>query len=257
MQSPVTHSDTNKDTNIIMNDNRLYCAVDTDDLQRAKYLASQIKRAGACMKLGLQFFNAHGPQGVSEITQENPDLPVFLDLKYHDIPNTVAQAVRAAVPLGVQYLNVHASGGMEMMKAAKQAAAEEAGKLGITAPKILAVTILTSLDQNNLEQVGYKYSTQEQVIRLAQLTQDAGLDGIVCSPHEIKAVRSACGDDFALMVPGIRPASHESGSDDQKRVMTPSEAISAGATHIVVGRPITNADSPAEAAKAILEQISA
>ena len=240
-----------------MSDNRLYCAVDTDDLERARYLASQIKQAGACMKLGLQFFNAHGPQGVRQITQENPDLPVFLDLKYHDIPNTVAQAVRAAVPLGVQYLNVHASGGIEMMKAAKQAATEEAAKLGIAAPKVLAVTILTSLDQDNLEQVGYKYSTQEQVIRLAKLTQQAGLDGIVCSPHEIAAVREACGDEFALMVPGIRPSDHQSGSDDQKRVMSPSEAIAAGATHIVVGRPITKADIPADAAKAILEQISA
>lgn len=236
---------------------KLYCSIDTDDIEAAKDMAAQMDKAGCCFKLGLQFFNANGPQGVRVLREAYPDMPLFLDLKYHDIPNTVAQAVRAVTPLEVTYLNIHASGGAEMMKAAKDAALDEASKHGVKAPKILGVTILTSLSQHNLEQIGYQNNAEDQVVRLAKLTQEAGLDGIVCSPLEISAVRAACGDDFVLMVPGIRPQNHETGSDDQKRVMTPHEAISAGASHIVVGRPITKSSDPVQAARDILEQIAA
>ena len=233
----------------------IYCAIDTDDLDKARALSKSLAAVNCCIKLGLQFFNAHGPQGVKIIRDAHPDLSIFLDLKYHDIPNTVAQAVKAAVPLQVQYINVHASGGTEMMRAAKKAAIDEADRLGVKAPKVLAVTILTSLSDENLDEIGYRGNSAQQVVQLAKLTQDAGLDGIVCSPHEITQVRQVCRDDFILMVPGIRPQSHESGSDDQKRIMSPAQAINAGASHLVIGRPITQSDDPAQAAQDILKQI--
>lgn len=233
----------------------IFCAVDTTDLEKAKTIAGQISGAGCGIKLGLEFFNSNGPQGVQAVIESYPDVPVFLDLKYHDIPNTVAGAVRAATGLGVAYLNVHASGGYDMMRAAKDAAEEEAKRLGITPPRLLAVTILTSLDEDALLAVGYQGNIGDRVVQMAQLTQKAGLDGVVCSALEISKIRAACGNNFVLMVPGIRPAGSAVG--DQKRVMTPAQAITEGATHLVIGRPITQAENPAEKAREIIESIAA
>ncbi len=225
----------------------IYCAVDNPDLATAKALVAQIVPAGCGVKLGMEFFNANGPQGVRAIMESAPGASIFLDLKYHDIPNTVAGAVRAASALGVDYLNVHAAGGLEMMRAAKDACAP--------GTKLLAVTVLTSLDDANLRSVGQSTPAADQVKRLALLTQEAGLDGVVCSSHEIKVLRDSCGPDFILMVPGIRPAGADVG--DQKRIMTPADAMGQGATHLVIGRPITQAPDPAQAAKAIGESLHA
>jgi orotidine-5'-phosphate decarboxylase len=227
----------------------IFCAIDTPDIDHAKTLINQIVPAGCGVKLGLEFFNSFGPDGIKRIINEchfnDQAPPIFLDLKYYDIPNTVAGAVRAASKLGVAYLNVHASGGLDMMKAAKDACAPET--------KLIAVTILTSFDEPSIQAAGYQAGIQDRVVQLAELTQEAGLDGVVCSSHEIEAIRSACGEDFALMVPGIRPAG--SNADDQKRIMTPKEAMNKGATHLVIGRPITQADNPAQAAADIIQTL--
>lgn len=232
---------------------KIFCAIDTTDIAKAKSLAAAIAPVTGAIKLGLEFFNANGPQGVREVLSAVPGAPLFLDLKFHDIPNTVAGAVRAATRLGPAYLNVHASGGAGMMRAAADAAREESARLGIAAPVLLGVTVLTSLDDAALEDVGQKTPASDQVRRLAELSQKAGLGGVVCSAHEIATLRAACGRDFVLMVPGIRPAGSETA--DQKRVMTPRAAIAAGATHLVIGRPITGAPDPAAAARAILESL--
>jgi orotidine-5'-phosphate decarboxylase len=234
----------------------VFCAIDTPDLQIALRLSKSLARATGSVKLGLEFFNAQGPQGVRAVLQANPGLPLFLDLKYHDIPNTVAQAVRAVVPLGAAYINVHAAGGAAMMKAAREAADDEAAKRGMTPPRILAVTVLTSLSGDDLKQAGVSGSVESQVERLMETTLNSGLDGVVCSAHEIKKLRERFGPEPVLMVPGIRPAGHIKGSDDQARIMTPREAMDAGATHLVIGRPITGAPDPEEAARAILKEIN-
>ncbi len=232
----------------------IFCAIDTIDLDHAMGLAAAMQRAECGIKLGLEFFNAHGPEGVRQIKDFYEDLPLFLDLKYHDIPNTVAGAMRAIAPLGAHYVNLHASGGLAMMRAAKEALTNETEKIGINTPKILGVTILTSLDDEVLNQVGFKPGTTERVETLAKLTLEAGLDGVVCSAREIELVRERCGDDFTLMVPGIRPEGSETG--DQKRVMTPECALQKGASHLVIGRPITQADDPASAARNILASLN-
>lgn len=232
---------------------KIYCALDTSDLDRAVALARAMGQAGASIKLGLEFFNAHGPGGVEAITDAASNLPFFLDLKYHDIPNTVAGAVRSVMRVKPHYLNLHASGGMDMMRAAREAAIEESAKLGFPKPKILGVTVLTSLDNEDLESIGQRAPAEDQVKRLAELSQLAGMDGVVCSPQEISIVRQTCGQDFVLMVPGIRPA--DSACGDQKRTMTPREAMKKGATHLVIGRPITSAPDPGAAAKAILDSL--
>jgi len=224
----------------------VFCAIDTPDFERAKNLIAQIAPSGCGVKLGMEFFNSFGPDGVKRIIDECDNPPIFLDFKYYDIPNTVAGAVRAASKLGVAYLNVHASGGLDMMKAAKEACAPET--------KLIAVTILTSFDEESMKAAGYQAGVKDRVIQLAQLTQKAGLDGVVCSSHEIEALRATCGTDFALMVPGIRPAG--SDANDQKRIMTPQEAMKKGATHLVIGRPITGADDPAKAALDIMKSLS-
>lgn len=216
-------------------------------MDRAAILIRSLAKVGCGIKIGLEFFNSHGPSGVSGLMAQTPDVPLFLDLKYHDIPNTVAGAIRAVCThVTPAYLNVHAAGGLEMMRAAKEACSPET--------KLLAVTVLTSIDDTGLIQIGQKGPAGEQVERLALLAREAGLDGVVCSAHEIAVLRAACGSDFALMVPGIRPAGSASG--DQKRVMTPQEAIESGATHLVIGRPITQAPDPAQAAQDILAGIS-
>lgn len=226
----------------------VFCAVDKPDIEAAIKLCTVIQETGIGIKLGLEFFNALGPQGVEKIQTEFPNIPVFMDMKYYDIPNTVAGAVRAiSKNLKPAYLNVHASGGLEMMQAAKDACAPQT--------KLIAVTILTSFDEQGMSEAGYKDNIRERVVEMARLTQKAGLDGIVCSPHEIDIIRKECGKDFILMVPGIRPAG--SNTDDQKRVLTPKEAIDKGATHLVIGRPISQADNPLKAVQDILTSLEA
>ena len=182
-----------------------------------------------------------------------PGLPNFLELKLHDIPNTVSGAVRSLVPLGVNILTIHTQGGEAMMCAAVDSAQETALKLGISAPKIIGVTVLTSLDEHDLGHMGVSNKVEEQVVRLATLAKKCGLDGVVCSPREISAIRKSLGDDFSLIVPGIRPLGTALG--DQKRVLTPNEAITAGADILVIGRPITQADNPYSSAMAIYESL--
>lgn len=224
----------------------IFCAIDTHDLTRACNLARIIAPVTGGIKLGLEFFNHFGPQGIEAVLKAAPDAQLFIDLKFHDIPNTVAGAVRGICSnFSPAYLNVHAAGGEAMMRAAKEACGDKT--------KLLAVTILTSLDADAIDAVGYGADVPAQVERMALLTQKAGLDGVVCSAHEIALLRDACGVDFDLMVPGIRPAGADTG--DQKRVMTPKQAFDAGATHLVIGRPITAADDPARAAAEILEEV--
>lgn len=224
----------------------IFCAIDTADLGRARSLALSVGPVTGGLKLGLEFFSALGPEGIVEIQRSCPDAALFLDLKFHDIPNTAAAAIKAlSERFRPAYINVHASGNPDMLRAARAACAPET--------KLLGVTVLTSMDEKYLNAVGQGNSCIEQVRRLAALSKECGLDGVVCSGHEIVEVRKACGENFVLMVPGIRPAG--AGKGDQKRVMTPREAIAAGATHLVIGRPITEAADPAGAARAILDDL--
>ena len=226
--------------------NPVYVALDTTDPDYARQLAERVRGSVGGLKLGLEFFNAHGPDGIRPFLDAG--LPVFLDLKYHDIPNTVAGACRAASQLGVSILNVHAQGGMAMMKAANDAV-----KSVSPSTKLIAVTMLTSIGDEDLPSVGLTPRVGDQVLRLASLTQQSGLDGVVCSAHEIARLRKELGPDFMLVVPGIRPAGSDVG--DQKRVMGPAQARDAGASVLVIGRPITAAPDPAEAARAIAESL--
>jgi len=232
-----------------MSANPVYCAIDTADSGRAADLAEALSTAVGGIKLGLEFFAANGPVGVARIV-EAAGLPLFLDLKFHDIPNTVAGAVRAVLGLEPALLTIHAGGGPAMIGAAREAA-EMAGD---TRPRILAVTVLTSLSDGDLEAVGQRRPALEQVRRLAAMAVDAGADGLVCSPREVADLRADLGDEVLLVVPGIRPAGTDQG--DQKRVMTPAEAMAAGASHLVVGRPITGSADPAAAARAIVDGLA-
>jgi orotidine-5'-phosphate decarboxylase len=220
---------------------RLIAAIDTPDTGKAAELVRAVAPHCGLVKLGLEYFLANGPAGL----QAAQGAPVFLDLKLHDIPNTVAGAVHSLLPLGVDMLTIHAAGGAAMIAAAAKAA-EAAGP---RAPKILAVTVLTSLDASALSDIGVAGGTTQQVLRLARLALDNGADGLVCSAHEIAVLRDSFGDKPILVVPGIRPAGSAVG--DQARVMTPEQAVSAGADYIVVGRPITQAAEPGAAAAAI------
>lgn len=228
-------------------DNPVFVALDTTDLDQAAAWANAVQPHVGGVKLGLEFFNSNGPDGVRRIVDLG--LPVFLDLKFHDIPNTVAGAVRAVAGLGAAIVNVHASGGSAMLTAAAQAAAE----YGAKRPLVIAVTVLTSLDDDDLASVGQAAPAVSQVERLARLTLSCGLDGVVCSSAEITALRAACGDGFRLIVPGIRPLWARAG--DQKRIMTPREARDLGADVLVIGRPITGADDPAAAAARIAGEL--
>jgi orotidine-5'-phosphate decarboxylase len=220
--------------------NPVYCAIDTADHDHARGLLDAVKAEVGGIKLGLEFFMANGPVGVASLAGYEADLGVFLDLKLHDIPNTVAKAVRALAACPYDILTVHAAGGFDMMRAAKAEARDGA--------KLVGVTVLTSMDTTDLAATGIAGSPADQVRRLAELARAAGLDGIVCSAHEAAAMHAAWPDGF-LVVPGIRPAGSAVG--DQKRVMTPKAALAAGASVLVIGRPITEADDPAAAARAI------
>lgn len=231
--------------------NPLFCALDTADLDAALTLAHALKNVVGGFKLGLEFFCAHGPAGVRRVAAL--EAPIFVDLKLHDIPNTVQGAMRAVMPLAPAIVTVHASGGLAMLQSAVDAAADEAEKLDVKRPWVVGVTVLTSLDAGDLEALSITGSTHRVAARLARLAERAGCDGAVCAPHEISTLRSTVGEQFKLIVPGIRPKGAD--PDDQKRVLTPQEAVAAGADYIVVGRPITRADSPERAAKTILDSL--
>ena len=230
---------------------RILCAVDTTDIEVAKNLSRRLEGRIGGLKLGLEFFHSHGPAGVAKVIKDRH--PLFLDLKMHDIPNTVAGGMRAIAPLRPFLTTVHASGGAAMLRSA-MAAAVTAGEAGFARPKVLAITLLTSIDTDDLAQIGMKAPVAAQVLRLADLALKAGTDGVVCSAHEVKALRKHCGDDFLLGVPGVRPA--WSTANDQKRIVTPAEAIAAGADYLVVGRPITQARDPVEAVEKIAEEMA-
>jgi orotidine-5'-phosphate decarboxylase len=216
----------------------IYVAIDTPDLDRAKDIASRVRHHVGGIKLGLEFFSANGRAGVRDMATLG--LPIFLDLKFHDIPNTVAKAIQALRPLAPAILTVHAAGGRAMMEDAKAAAP--------TGTKVVGVTVLTSLDDSDLSSVGFNRDAHEQVMRLTELARDAGLDGVVCSGAEVAAAKKLWPGGF-FVVPGVRPANGD--ASDQKRVVTPRQALDYGASILVVGRPITQAEDPDSAARAI------
>lgn len=227
---------------------RIFVSIDTPEIDAARDLAERLTGFVGGVKLGLEFFCGQGPSGIRAV-MGGVRLPLFLDLKLHDIPNTVAAAVRAVLPLQPTFLTIHTGGGPAMMRAA----AEAASMTDLPRPRLLGVTVLTSLDDDDLVAVGQGVPVLDQARRLAALARSSGLDGIICSPAEVAALRAECGDDFVLMVPGIRPAGSAVG--DQKRVTTPRDAVEQGADFLVIGRPITQAPDPAEAARAIVGEL--
>ncbi len=231
---------------------RLIFALDVEHFGEAQKLVGLLKGHVGLFKVGKQLFTHSGPKVIDMI--RNKGNRVFLDLKFHDIPNTVAKAGEKATKLGSTMFTVHSMGGYEMMKGAVESSKNTAKQLNIQKPLILAVTILTSMDEATLEEVGIKTPLEEQVVRLATLAKRAGVSGVVASPREINLIRDHCGPDFLIVTPGVRPAS--AAKDDQKRTLTPGEAIQAGANYIVVGRPIKEADDPVRAADEIVEEIS-
>ncbi|MQX35925.1 orotidine-5'-phosphate decarboxylase [Roseospira navarrensis] len=235
-------------------------ALDTADLSQAQAWARAVSAAGCGLKLGLEAFCAHGPDGVRTVTDAaaaaGADPALFLDLKFHDIPNTVAGAVRAVAPLAPAIVNVHAAGGAAMMRAALDAAGDAAHRLGQPRPRVIAVTVLTSLDDADLAATGVTGAAADQVRRLAALTVESGLDGVVCSAHEAAVLRADLGPDPLLVTPGVRPA-WAAAAGDQKRIMTPADARAAGASHLVVGRPVTGAPDPGAAARRVLDDLAA
>lgn len=233
---------------------RVFVALDMPEIEGAKAMAAMVKGLVGGVKLGLEFFMAQGPAGIREVIAAG-DLPLFLDLKLHDIPNTVAGAVRSVAPLAPTFLTIHAGGGPAMIRAAADAAREEAERLCLPRMRILAVTVLTSLSDEDLTAVGQAVPAADQVRRLAQVAHANGADGIVCSPAEVALLRRDLPADFTLMVPGIRPT--WAAANDQKRVMGPRDAVAAGADHLVIGRPITADADPAAAARRIAEELGA
>ena len=233
---------------------RLLVALDVDSAERALTLAKQLNGIAGGLKVGSRLFTMEGPELVRRLVDSGAR--VFLDLKFHDIPNTVAQAVDAAVRTGAWMINVHASGGAAMMQAAARAAADAATAMRRPAPVLIGVTVLTSMDEAALQSTGVTRPLFDHVVALARMTQAAGFQGVVASPHETSAIRAACGEDFAIVTPGIRGASAGQEKNDQARTMGPAEAVKAGATYIVVGRPIIAAPDPRAAAQAIVDELS-
>ena len=231
---------------------RLIVALDVSTLEQARSLVSELKDLVGMFKIGLELFYSHGPRAVEAVHEQGGR--VFLDLKFHDIPNTVAGAARAATRMGVAMFNLHAAGGAEMMRAAAEAACQEAGSG--EAPLIIAVTVLTSLGSDALrDEVGLTRPPMEQVVFWAEQAKDCGLAGVVASPQEIRSIRQRCGEDFLIVTPGIRPVG--TVQDDQQRVGTPGEALHAGASYLVVGRPITKAPDRRQAALSIIAEMEA
>jgi orotidine-5'-phosphate decarboxylase len=227
---------------------KILIALDYDDQEVALNFVKQLSPDTCRLKVGKEMFTYFGPTFIKELIDLGFD--VFLDLKFHDIPNTVAKAVTAAAKMGVWMVNVHASGGFEMMSKAKLALEQ----FGDKAPLLIAVTVLTSMDEAELKRLGIDKSAQEQVIYLAKLAKEAGLDGVVCSAQEAKALKAALGESFKLVTPGIRPEGSDAG--DQKRIMTPKQAIDAGSDYLVIGRPITQADDPVKVLSTVNKSIS-
>lgn len=231
-----------------MSKSLIFVALDYDSAESAWPLINQLSPQQCGLKIGKELFTSAGPQFVRELVQRG--FKVFLDLKFHDIPNTVGKAVRAAAELGAWMVNVHASGGRRMLEAAREAITDLPNK-----PYLIAVTVLTSMTADDLREVGIEATPQEHVLRLAQLTKDAGLDGVVCSAQEAEIIADQCGEGFLRVTPGIRPVGAEQG--DQRRVMTPTEASALGIEVLVIGRPITQASDPVAALNAILESLTA
>ena len=230
---------------------RLIVALDLDDLERVKTSVKLLAGELGMFKVGKQLFTHAGPAVVKMIEEMGGE--VFLDLKFHDIPTTVAKAAIEATRLGVKMFNVHASGSLEMMRQTAKEVRRVCRQESLRRPIMLAVTVLTSLEKRDLERVGVDREVLDQVVRLASLSQEAGMDGVVASPQEVAAIRAACGRRFAIVTPGIRPQGGK--RDDQRRVMTPAEALSAGVDYIVVGRPITEAQDPLSAAREIVAEM--
>ncbi len=231
--------------------NKIIFALDVDNISDIDLWAEMLTNKVGMFKVGKELFTSVGPAAVSAVKQHGGE--VFLDLKYHDIPNTVAQAMLAAGRLGVKLTNLHALGGSEMMEKACKAVHAEFGDT--ERPRLLAVTILTSSTRETLKAVGIEYPVEQMVVRLAKLAKESGMDGVVASPLEIQAIRAACGSDFLIVTPGVRPSF--AATDDQKRIMTPSEAVKAGADYLVIGRPIAKAPDPRQAAEMIVDEILA
>jgi len=228
---------------------KIIFALDLNDIQDIDRFVTLLSGKVGMFKVGKELFTTAGPAAVEAVKRHGGD--VFLDLKYHDIPNTVAQAMLAAGRMGVRLANLHALGGPQMME---QAANEVRKNFSDSErPRLLAVTILTSSTQKTLQAVGIEHPLEQMVLRLAKLARDCGMDGVVASPLEIEAIRAACGPGFLIVTPGVRPAF--ASVDDQKRIMTPAEAVKAGADYLVIGRPIARADDPAAAAELILDEI--
>jgi len=238
---------------MVYKDNPIICAVDTRDIDYAIRLSSTLKGKIGAIKLGLEFFTLFGIDGVKRVTNDG-EIPLFLDLKFFDIPNTVAGAIKSSMACSPFLLTIHASGGQEMIKRSVEAAKERAEELSIEPPKILAVTLLTSLGKDYLQNIGIDDNMQGQVSRLANLASESGADGFVCSGQEVKSLNQRFGDDFIYVVPGIR--SRNESSDDQKRVVTPKVAMDSGATFLVMGREITRSNDPVSTVENILEELN-
>jgi orotidine-5'-phosphate decarboxylase len=232
---------------------QLLIALDVESASRALALADALRDVAGGFKIGSRLFTSEGPSIVRALVDKGDR--VFLDLKFHDIPNTVATAVQAAASLGVWMVNVHAAGGVPMMRAAREAAHEAAAKRNAPAPLVIAVTVLTSMNSATLRETGIVIDLMDQVLRLAELTVEAGLDGVVASPRETPAIRERFGPALVIVTPGIRGGAAAAGKDDQERTMGPAEALAAGASYLVVGRPIIAAPDPKAAARAIVEDL--
>lgn len=231
---------------------RILCAIDTDDLDFAIKLAKDLRHYVGGFKLGLEFFTAHGPEGVKTI--QSLGMPILLDLKFHDIPNTVHGAVRAATKLRVAMMTLHTGGSSDMMRQAATAAQNTAAELGIAPPKLFGVTVLTSLDDDDLMELGYKQKASDRVKRLSEMAQLCGLSGVVASARELQLLSEQHSPKFQFITPGIRPA-WAADAHDQKRVLSPKDAIAAGADYLVIGRPITRAKDPVDAAKRVVDEV--
>ena len=234
-----------------MADDRIITALDVHSLDDMKKLVETLGDSVSFYKVGMELFYSVGPDAVRYLKDQGKH--VFLDLKVHDIPSTVAQSIRALTRLGADLMTLHGTGGRAMMEAAAEAVRDEADKLNIERPRLLAVTVLTSIDEDAWKEIGGKYSIAESVKNLAKLAKEAGIDGTVSSPYEAKEIREMNGPDFLIVTPGIRPTF--AVANDQKRFTTPSQALRDGASHLVIGRPITKAADPKEAAQKILAEI--
>ncbi|MBP2645507.1 MAG: Orotidine 5-phosphate decarboxylase subfamily 1 core [Firmicutes bacterium] len=230
---------------------RLIVALDCTTMEQVQEMVAKLGDSVQYYKVGMELYYSVGRQAIQFLRQQNKE--VFLDLKLHDIPNTVARSASVLTHMGATMFNVHASGGPSMMKATAIAVAEAAENAGIKKPKLIAVTILTSMDEPEWRSLGYNTSVAGQALHLARLVKEVGLDGVVASPHEAKAIRKECGPEFLIVTPGIRPVG--SASNDQSRIATPGGALRSGASHLVVGRPITGATDPKAAALAIIREM--